>query len=169
MAQRKPARTTRRRPARRGVRAQLRAIGLRILGLPPETPRRVRNEMGLIGIDVAGGRPRRRAIGMLSTLAAVLVLALGVSALRIDILRIRYALGEAIAEEQRLLDEQRSLTAEMRRLRDPVQLSERARRLGFVRPDQLIDLPAAGAPARFEAGAILADRGAVAPGGLRRP
>ena len=117
MAQRKRGRKAQRGTARQRARAQLRALGLRILGLPPEASRKPGSELGLIGIDVAGQRRRGRAFGLLSTLAAVLVVALGVSALRIDLLRIRYALGEAIAEEQRLLDEQRSLTAEMRRLR----------------------------------------------------
>ena len=169
MAPRKRSRKAPVKKVQGGARAWLRAIGLDILGLPPEDPRGPGNEMRLIGVDVGGGRRHRRAVGVLSTLAAVVAVALGVSALRIDLLRIRYALGEAIAEEQRLLDEQRSLTAEMRRLRDPVQLAERARRLGFVRPEQLIDLPAATAPAVFTSGAVLADLGAAQAGGPSRP
>ncbi len=158
------ARNRRRAPApsrfARGRRA-LEHLASRLLGLPDDNRRPNRNEMRLIGIDVAGRRGTRRTLGLLSVLGAVLVVALGVSSLRIDLLRIRYALGEAIAEEQRLLDEQRSLTAEMRRLRDPVQLAERARSLGFVRPEELIDLPKADAPSRLAPGTVLADRGAT--------
>jgi hypothetical protein len=145
------------------------ALGRRILGLPDEDPRGPRNEMRLIGVDVAAQSGPRRAIGLLSVVAAVLVVALGVSSLRIDLLRIRYALGEAIAEEQRLLEEQRTLTAEMRRLRDPVQLAERARRLGFVRPEELIDLPEARSNDRFESGTVLADLGATSADTLVGP
>jgi len=73
-------------------------------------------------------------------LVTALVVSLGIAALRIDLLRVRYALAAATLEEQRLLDESRTLTAEVRKLRDPYHLALQARDLGFVRPSRLIDL-----------------------------
>jgi hypothetical protein len=81
-----------------------------------------------------------RAGVLLPVLVTALVVSLGIAALRIDLLRVRYALAAATLEEQRLLDESRSLTAEMRKLRDPYHLALQARDLGFVRPSRLIDL-----------------------------
>jgi hypothetical protein len=77
---------------------------------------------------------------LLPVLLTALLVSLGVASLRIDLLRVRYALAAATLEEQRLLDESRALTAQMRRLRDPYHLALQARALGFVRPARLIDL-----------------------------
>jgi hypothetical protein len=44
----------------------------------------------------------------------------------------------------------------MRQLRDPVGLAERARELGFVRPERLIDLPDDSALADEEPSGVLA-------------
>lgn len=98
-------------------------------------------ELGLIGRDVADDAPGfspRRAIPLL---IIALGLALSVAALRTELLRLRYALAEATLEEQRLLDAERSLTAEKLQLRDPVRLAGRAEGLGFVSPERLTDLP----------------------------
>ncbi|MEE3326039.1 MAG: hypothetical protein VX252_01755 [Myxococcota bacterium] len=81
-----------------------------------------------------------RAQVLLAVLVTALLVSLGVAALRIDLLRVRYALAAATLEEQRLLDESRTLTAQMRRLRDPYHLALQAKELGFVRPARLIDL-----------------------------
>jgi hypothetical protein len=151
------------------LRRAIRALGLRVLGLAPEERPGAVGHASLIGVDVTAPRSRRPGVAVLSTLAAVLVVALGVSALRIELLRIRYALGEAMAQEQQLLEEQRSLTAEMRRLRDPVQLAERARRLGFVRPERLIDLPSPSERIDLGAETVLAARGALPTEGRERP
>jgi len=111
-------------------------------------PRRGRRRPALdvVGRDVAdrsvGLSPRR----VLPVLVVALVVALGLAALRIEVLRVRYALAEATLEEQRLLDEERALMAERRRLRDPVHLARRAEARGFVRPEHLIDLPPAPTP-----------------------
>ncbi len=104
-------------------------------------------EMGLIGMDVAGRRgsvsPRR----VLPILIVTLIVALGVASLRIELLRLRYALAESTLEEQRLLDVERTLTAARRKLRDPVHLAQLAAEQGFVAPDSqatLAEMPAHG-------------------------
>jgi hypothetical protein len=101
----------------------------------------------LVGLDLANApgrlqpRPRISAPLVLIGVLGALVLV----ALRVDLTRMRYAQADALAEERRLLEEQSDLTVEMRRLRDPSRLAERARELGFERPERVIDLP--GAPA----------------------
>ncbi|MEE8581308.1 MAG: hypothetical protein V3T33_06930 [Myxococcota bacterium] len=71
---------------------------------------------------------------------AALVAALLLVALRIDVIRMRYGLAEAVSSERRLLEEKNELTVAMRRLRHPSRLAEHARRLGFVRPEHVIFL-----------------------------
>jgi len=108
-----------------------------------------RSPMRLIGVDLAEGRrPRHQGRWILYGLALVMAGGLLV-ALRMDIVRERYALMVALDREQALVEEQRDLTVELRRLRDPARLGARARELGFVRPSEVIDLgPApAGPPA----------------------
>ncbi|MDG2050453.1 MAG: hypothetical protein P8M78_09855 [Myxococcota bacterium] len=83
---------------------------------------------------------------MLPVLIASLVVALGLAALRLEVLRLRYALGDAALTEQRLVEEERDLIAQHRRLRDPVRLAREAQTLGFVRPETLIVLPIPAAP-----------------------
>lgn len=97
--------------------------------------------LDLIGIDVSGRRRGSRTRISWSVVIVALVLALGLAALRVDLTRMRYALADALTTEQRLLEEQRLLTVEMRTLRDPSGLASRARELGFVHPERVIDLP----------------------------
>lgn len=97
----------------------------------------------LVGRDFArvrhGSRPSRAsALGWL--LITGFACALAIAALRIDILRLRYALGEAVSEEKRLVQTQRQNTAELETLRDPARLAELAGDLGFSRPERVIDL-----------------------------
>lgn len=99
------------------------------------------HRLGLIGRDLADASGSLSARRMLPFLVAVLVVALGVTAVRIELVRVRYALGAATLEEQRLLDEERSLTARRRQLRDPVHLAREATKRGFVRPEHLVDVP----------------------------
>jgi len=70
------------------------------------------------------------------TLAAALVIA----SLRVSILRLRYQLSAAVSEETRLLERQRAVTVELRKLRDPARLHQLASELGFARPEQVIQL-----------------------------
>jgi len=58
------------------------------------------------------------------------VAALAIAALRIDLIRVRYAVAAVMEQEEALLEEQRSLIVRRRQLRDPVELAVRARRIG---------------------------------------
>ena len=102
--------------------------------------------LGLIGRDLAERAPRISARRLLPVLVASLAVALGLAALRLEVLRLRYALGDAAMAEQRLVEEERDLMAQHRRLRDPVRLAREAQSLGFVRPETLIVLPKSAAP-----------------------
>jgi hypothetical protein len=96
----------------------------------------------LVGRDFA----RLRRNGRLSTrriaglVGVAFACALALAALRIDILRVRYALGEAIREEKALIQEQRQETAALEGLRSPSRLVEVAQKLGFAPPQHVIDL-----------------------------
>jgi hypothetical protein len=98
------------------------------------------SELLLIGFGNGKGRLSAPPSQILPILATALVVALALSAIRIDLIRGRYATAEATLVQQSLYDEIRSLTARMRELRDPVSLTERAGDLGFVRPQRLIHL-----------------------------
>jgi hypothetical protein len=132
----------------------------------PRNGRGMAAQMGWIGLDVTHRRgtisPRR----VLPVLIVVLLVALGVASLRIELLRLRYALAAATLEEQRLLDDERMLTAARRRLRDPVHLARSAEGLGFVAPDSQTTL--APAPS-YEQAPVLAAIGASASHRPDRP
>lgn len=66
--------------------------------------------------------------------------ALALASLRIDIMRMGYDLADAIAVEKALLEERRTLTAEVRALRDPRRLAQIARKRGLSRAENVIDL-----------------------------
>ena len=126
--------------------------------------------LDLIGRDVGGRGRTIDARRWWPILAVGVVLALGVTVLRIDLIRMRYALADALANESRLLEEQRALTVSMRRLRDPGRLALEARRLGFVPPARVIALPdPASAPARIESYDDPAATTALAALGATRP
>jgi hypothetical protein len=78
---------------------------------------------------------------LLPLLILALIAALGVSALRIDLIRTRYAMADALAEEKALITEQRELIVRRRQLRDPAELAVQARARGFRPPTQIIWLP----------------------------
>jgi len=120
-----------------------RRTGARLHGSRQRRRSRSARSQGRIGRDLAdrpavlAGRTRRAAPWIALALLAALLLA----ALRVDVIRMRYAQAEALAAEQRLIDRNRDLTVRMRQLRDPARLAERAQALGFVRPERVIDLP----------------------------
>jgi CO/xanthine dehydrogenase Mo-binding subunit len=89
-------------------------------------------------VRIATGRIRARPLWWL--FVASFACALALAALRIDIRRVRYALGEAIREEKALVQQQRQQTAALETLRDPTRLVELARKRGFARPERVIDL-----------------------------
>jgi hypothetical protein len=96
----------------------------------------------LVGRDFARVRaPARLSARRIIWLVAIAFgCALALAALRIDILRVRYALGEAIREEKALVQQQRQQTAVLEGLRNPSRLVEAAQRLGFAPPVRVIDL-----------------------------
>jgi len=103
---------------------------------------RRRQQAKLIGRDLAGmpfrsnTRNRLLPIALLGALIAALCLA----ALRVDLIRQRYDLAEAMKTEKQLLEQKRLMTAQDRRLRDPARLARLAAERGFVRPERLIDI-----------------------------
>ena len=94
-----------------------------------------------IGVDLSGKNGPHRVRGLLPLLVVALIAALGVSALRIDLIRIRYAMASALDEEKALIAEQRRLIVRRRQLRDPVELAVQARARGFRPPSQILSLP----------------------------
>jgi hypothetical protein len=104
---------------------------------------------GLVGRDLARirllapGRSRQ----LLLALVAILLAALLLAALRIDIIRMRYSMAEAIRDQTALLEERRELTARVRSLRDPSRLARLARDRDLGWPERVIELgPEAGGP-----------------------
>lgn len=112
--------------------------------------RRQRAPRELIGRDLARVRiaPRSRRRVLAALLASALVAGLSLAALRIDILRLRYALADALEQEKQLLEERRVATAHLEGLRDPARLASLADARGLTAPARVIDLapdaPAAG-------------------------
>lgn len=105
-----------------------------------------RNEAGgpdLIGRDLAADPPRRVAglDWLPALLAGAMVAALGIAGLRTDLIRVRYALTEAVRAETELKQERRELLARVGALRDPARLQRLAAERGFVRPQRVIELP----------------------------
>ncbi len=98
----------------------------------------------LIGRDLAKMRvltPRRRRVAPLALLG-ILLAALGLAALRIDLIRVRYGLVEAVREEKGLLEARRVLRARLGTLRDPTRLARLAAKLQLARPERELELSA---------------------------
>ena len=98
----------------------------------------------LIGRDLARMRvltPRRRRFAPIALLGMLLV-ALGLAALRIDLIRVRYGLAEDVREEKSLLEEHRALRARLGTLRDPTRLARLAADLNLARPERVVVLSA---------------------------
>ena len=73
--------------------------------------------------------------------------ALCVVALRVDLIRVRYGLADAVRQERALLEERREALARVRALREPSRLARLAEERGFVRPVSIRTLtPPAGTP-----------------------
>ena len=87
--------------------------------------------------------PRRRPrpnLAWAPIFAVAVISLLGLAALRVSILRTRYALGATLQHETELRDRERSAAVASREQRDPHKLRELAARLGFARPERVIDL-----------------------------
>ena len=108
--------------------------------LDPNRPRQA-----WIGIDVSSEPVPQTPRGVYPLFAAaavvVVLAALAVAAVRIDLLRTRYAVSEAMDRENELIDEQRQLIVRRRQLRDPVELAVQARARGFRPPAHVLALP----------------------------
>jgi len=91
-------------------------------------------------------RARRRHTAAL--LLGALAAALSLAALRVDNLRLRYALADALAREKALLETRRVATAQIERLRDPARLAQLARARGLARPTRVVELSPTPAHAR---------------------
>jgi len=102
--------------------------------------------VGLIGLDMSQSPKRLRARSTVPILITALASALFLVALRSEVLRLRHALANAVAEEQELSERKRRLTVEMRKLRDPGHLTHLARDLGFGHPERLLHLYEDSAP-----------------------
>jgi hypothetical protein len=82
----------------------------------------------------------RRARGLPFLLIGGLLAGLSLAALRIDILRLGYAVADAVAEEKALMEERGALTARVQALRDPARLASLAPASGLARPTRVIEL-----------------------------
>jgi cell division protein FtsL len=114
----------------------------------------------LVGRDLAD-RPRRarRRSGLRLPLAlGAIAAALLLVTLRVEILRMRYALAEVASQEEELRESARRATVEVMQLRDPARLRRLAEERGFKRPERMrtVEVPAAAAPhvAAAPAGAV---------------
>jgi len=110
-------------------------IGPSLRQRPDETKRR------WIGFDFSERNDPRRAKALVPLLLMVLVTALAIAALRIDLIRIRYAVAAATASENSLIEERRALIARKRHLRDPMVLAVEARERGFRPAAHVYSLP----------------------------
>jgi len=72
--------------------------------------------------------------------AGAVCAALLLVALRVDSIRQRYRLADAVRNEQALLEQQRRLMVDVRRLRHPLRLAELGRELGLGRAERVIAL-----------------------------
>ena len=90
-----------------------------------------RQKRDWIGVDFANLANRKPSGALLPLLILSLIVALGVASLRIDLIRIRYALAEATADETRLIEEQHALIVKKLQGRDPTDLAGLARERGF--------------------------------------
>ena len=125
--------------ARRASAGPLKRLFRSRKGAPQQRRRR---QVELIGRDIAGmplrSSPRSHLLPV--ALVGALIAALCLAALRVDLIRQRYDLAEAMNSEKQLLEQKRLLTAQSRRLRDPARLGRLAAERGFVRPERLIDI-----------------------------
>ena len=120
--------------------------------IDPGTRRRRRECGNLTGRDLARVRtaPRSRRQFLAILLAGGLLAGFSLVALRVDNLRLRYALADALAQQQTLLEEHRAATARLEALRDPARLTALAEERGLVRPQRVIELAPTQLAARSE-------------------
>ena len=121
-------------------------------GEPPRRPRRgwLPRRQRPAGVPLTTGRdlsqppersqrvPPARQIAVV--VAGAVCAALLLVVLRVDSIRQRYRLADAVRTEQTLLEQQRRLSVDVRRLRHPLRLAELGRELGLGRAERVIAL-----------------------------
>jgi hypothetical protein len=113
----------------------------------PAAHRRAATPWVVTGRDLSVPRPPRRRwrahpASVACVLAGAVCAGLMLVALRMDGIRLRYELADAVRAEQSLLEQQRRLTVELRHLRHPQRLEELGRELGLASASCVIDLAA---------------------------
>lgn len=108
---------------------------------PSPMPKAPLARQAYVGLDVSTEPVRPAPRGLYPLILLAVVAALGVAALRIDLLRTRYAVSAGMERENELLEEQRQLIVRRRQLRDPVELAAQARERGFKPPAHVLSLP----------------------------
>ncbi len=108
--------------------------------------RGVGDARNLIGRDLAIDAPRSRLpIWLIPGIAVGGVFAaLAIAYVRVELIGQGYKRYSAVERLQSLEEEQRSLTARVRELRDPARLAALAREMGLSRPDHVITLAPSG-------------------------
>jgi hypothetical protein len=86
------------------------------------------------------GLSRGLAVALFVTLVAV---ALGFSALRGQIIHLRYQAAELLREEEALAEARRAAQVRVREMRDPRRLAGLGSARGFARPERVLDLEVA--------------------------
>lgn len=101
--------------------------------------------LDLVGRDFSKRSALPETLRRIAPLAVgiAVVAGLAVAALRVDLIRVRYGLADAVQQERALLEERRGMLAEVRALRDPQRLTRLAQEQGFVRPTRIRTLDAA--------------------------
>lgn len=112
----------------------------------------------LVGLDFSSIDQRTASRKLGPAMIALLIAAIGLVALRTEVIKLRYELAEIGKRERTLDQQQRDLQVRVRQLRNPQLLAIRAEELGFRRPDRLIDVPSPGAADRQLANLPLANR-----------
>jgi hypothetical protein len=97
---------------------------------------------GWLRRDLATPQARApRALPLLAVTLGVFAAYVGLVALRGEIQRLAYELGDAMQTEAQLQGRERAAQAAVRELRDPRRLRELASARGFVVPEHVILLP----------------------------
>ena len=108
-----------------------------------------------IGRDFKRVRPPHTFGDFAPAAVAVLIAAFALTSLRTEVLKLKYELTHLLESEQQLRASQGELTVQMRKLREPRQLAQRAADLGFERPQRVIDLPLSGDTSEAVANGVL--------------
>ncbi len=108
----------------------------------PRAKPRHGGRLGWVGRDMTADNRSRRSRQLVPALViGCLIAGLGIAWLRVDLIRVRYGLADALHQLKLLLELLREIRARLRALRDPTRLAQLAKRYGLARPVRIIDLP----------------------------